>query len=236
MRIHSLLHAKHEDIGAIAEWIEHHSYSLSSTNLYLGEDLPAMEDFDLLIVMGGPMSVNDEEKYSWLKPEKEFIKHAIGKGKFIIGICLGAQLIANAMGAKVKRGEHKEIGWFPVKKAMWLAHPVADILPFYFTTFHWHGETFDLPENTKLIFSSEATENQGFIYRDNVVGFQFHMEVTPEIIEGFITYGAGELKKDKYVQTADEIQSKLSLTHENNLYLFRVLDYFHYKFNKQKRN
>lgn len=234
MRIHSLLHAKHETIAAVANWSEHHSHSLSATNLYLGDELPCIDDFDLLLIMGGPMSVNDENKYKWLASEKLFIKDAIDKGKYVLGICLGAQLIANALGAEVKANPYKEIGWFPVKKAMWSANPIADILPFFFTTFHWHGETFDIPENAKLIFSSEACPNQSFIYGDRTVAFQFHMEVTPEIIQGFIEYGKNELKKDKYVQSADEILSMISLTNENNLYLFRILDYFHFMFNKQR--
>lgn len=234
MRIHSLLHAKHETIAAVANWSEHHSHSLSATNLYLGDELPCIDDFDLLLIMGGPMSVNDENKYKWLASEKLFIKEAIDKGKYVLGICLGAQLIANALGAEVKANPYKEIGWFPVKKAMWSANPIADILPFFFTTFHWHGETFDIPENAKLIFSSEACPNQSFIYGDRTVAFQFHMEVTPEIIQGFIEYGKNELKKDKYVQSADEILSMISLTNENNLYLFRILDYFYFMFNKQR--
>ncbi len=234
MRIHSLLHAKHETIGAVANWSEHHSLSLSSTNLYLGDELPSIDDFDLLLIMGGPMSVNDENKYEWLASEKLFIKEAIDKGKYILGICLGAQLIANALGAKVKANPYKEIGWFPVKKVMWSANPIADILPFSFTTFHWHGETFDIPEKAKLIFSSEACLNQSFIYGDKTVAFQFHMEVIPEIIQGFIETGKNELKKDKYVQSGDEILSMISLTNENNLYMFRILDYFHFMFNKQK--
>lgn len=234
MRIHSLLHAKHETIAAVANWSEHHSHSLSATNLYLGDELPCIDDFDLLLIMGGPMSVNDENKYKWLASEKLFIKEAIDKGKYVLGICLGAQLIANALGAEVNTNPYKEIGWFPVKKAMWSANPIADILPFFFTTFHWHGETFDIPENAKLIFSSEACPNQSFIYDDRTVAFQFHMEVTPEIIQGFIEYGKNELKKDKYVQSADEILSMISLTNENNLYLFRILDYFHFMFNKQR--
>ena len=234
MRIHSLLHAKHETIAAIANWSEHHSHKMSATNLYLGDELPSIDDFDLLLIMGGPMSVNDENKYKWLANEKLFIKDAINKGKYVLGICLGAQLIANALGAKVKANPHKEIGWFTVKKAIWSVHPIADILPFFFTTFHWHGEAFDIPENAKLIFSSEACPNQSFIYGDRTVAFQFHMEVTPEIIQGFIEYGKNELKKDKYVKSGNEILSMISLTNENNLYLFRILDYFHFMFNKQK--
>jgi GMP synthase-like glutamine amidotransferase len=236
MRIHSLLHAKHEGIGAIVQWIEHHGYSYDSTNLYLGENLPAPDDFDMLIVMGGPMSINDSERYEWLTSEITFIKDVIKQGKYVIGICLGAQLIAAALGAKISACEYKEIGWFPVKKAMWLAHPVADFLPFYYTTFHWHGETFDLPDGAKRIMTSEVCENQAFIFSNNVAAFQYHMEVTPEIIEEFVMKGEEELVKDKYIQTPVEIMAMTYQTHENNLYLFRVLDYFAYMFNKNSGN
>ncbi len=233
MRVHTLLHAKHEDIAAIANWIEHHAHTSSSTNLYLNEKLPAISDFDMLIVMGGPMSVNDEERYQWLSSEKIFIKKAIEQGKYVVGICLGAQLIAAALGAKVTACKYKEIGWFPVKKSMWLAAAVADLLPFHYTTFHWHGETFDLPEGAKRIMTSAACENQAFIYGNKVIAFQYHMEVTPEVIEGFVQHGREELVEDKYVQKSDEIQAFAFRTHENNLYLFRVLDYFAFMFNKE---
>ncbi len=236
MKIHTLIHAKHEKPGAIMTWIEHHGHSVSSTNLYLDEPLPGLEDFDLLVLMGGPMSVNDEEKFPWLKLEKKFITDAIAQGKSVFGVCLGAQLIAAALGAKVSVNSHKEIGWFPVKRTTWAANPLSDFMPFYFTTFHWHGEIFDVPEGAERIYKSSACENQAFIYGKNVVAFQFHPEVTPEIIYDFVKYGKKELLTDKYVQSEDEILALINHTHENNLYLFRVLDYleFQHKLSQEK--
>ncbi len=230
MKIHSLIHAKHEKPGAIADWVEHHAHTMNSTNLYLGESLPSFDDFDLLVIMGGPMSVNDEQKYPWLITEKKFISDAIERGKSVLGICLGAQLIAAALGAAVRKNAYKEIGWYPVKRTIWTSNPVADFMPFYFTTFHWHGEIFDIPDGAERIFQSEACDNQAFVYGKNVVAFQFHMEITPEIIYDFLDKGKNELRSDKYIQNENDIMALINHSHENNLYLFRVLDYLAFQY------
>jgi GMP synthase-like glutamine amidotransferase len=125
MRIHSLQHVPFEDIGSLAQEIATKGHSLSTTHWYKGDSAPALDSFDVLIVMGGPMGVYDDDIYPWLTAEKELIAKAIAADKKVLGICLGAQLIAYVLGAKVTRNVHREIGWFPLQINPNSTHPVA---------------------------------------------------------------------------------------------------------------
>ena len=184
MRYHSLLHVSFETPGLLADVIHARGHALATTGLYAGDNLPALGDFDVLIVMGGPMSIHDESEYPWLRPEKELIAAAIGEGKKVLGVCLGAQLIAAVCGARVYPNPVKEIGWFPVR---WI--PTGRETPY----FHWHGETFDLPKGAELLASTGLCENQAFRVGDRVMGVQFHPEVTPEMIGKMIDNEGWEL-------------------------------------------
>jgi GMP synthase-like glutamine amidotransferase len=160
--------------------------------------LPPQEDFDLLILMGGPMSVNDETEHPWLVAEKQFIRETLQAGKPILGVCLGAQLIASALGAKVYPGRQKEIGWFPVRTV----DNAEDVFPFpdRINAFHWHGETFDLPPGAVHLAESEACKHQAFQVGANVIGLQFHLETTPETADALITHCLHELTPGPFVQ------------------------------------
>ncbi len=115
MRAHYLQHVPFEGLGSIKSWLKKSGYEISNTQFFNSKVLPSIDEIDLLVVMGGPMSVNDEAKYPWLVEEKKFIRNTIEAGKSVLGICLGAQLIASSMGVKVFSNSEKEIGWFPVE-------------------------------------------------------------------------------------------------------------------------
>ena len=150
------------------------------------------------------MSVNDESEHPWLVQEKEFIRQAIRLGLPVIGICLGAQLIASALGAKVYSGRHTEIGWFPLEAAV----TGEDVfrLPPGVPVFHWHGEAFDLPSGAVHLAKSDACENQAFQIGRNVVGLQFHLETTPESAALILEHCGDELVPGDYVQTDANIR------------------------------
>ncbi|RYY74848.1 MAG: amidotransferase [Gammaproteobacteria bacterium] len=206
MRVHSLQHVPFEDIGSLNRDIQERGFSLSSTHLYRGESLPTLESFDVLVVMGGPMGVYDEDVYPWLTIEKEFIASAITAGKKILGICLGAQLIACVLNAKVTRNPHREIGWFPLNiSANASDHPIAKILATCSNVFHWHGDTFELPAHAQLIASSAACKHQAFVIKNQIYGFQFHLEVTESSANALIQNCADELDNSEFVQTATEM-------------------------------
>jgi GMP synthase-like glutamine amidotransferase len=131
--------------------------------------------------MGGPMSVNDPEP--WVEVERSMIRRAIAAETPVLGVCLGAQLIASALGARVFRAQRKEIGWFPVAWTPQAARdPLVEDLPDPSNLFHWHGEMFDIPDGATLLASSERCAHQAFRYGDRVYALQFHAEVTPEMI------------------------------------------------------
>ena len=204
MNVQVLQHVPFEGIGSIERWLADRDAHTRYTRFYESFELPDPRHVDLVIAMGGPMSVNDEREHPWLASEKEFIRQSIGLGLPVIGICLGAQLIANALGARVYPGRHTEIGWFPVEAV----DTDGDVfrLPSGLPVFHWHGETFDLPAGAVRLAGSEACENQAFQIGRNIVGLQFHLETTPESVALILENCRGELVRGKYVQTESAIR------------------------------
>lgn len=209
MHAHYLQHVPFEGLGSIKSWLETAGYRITGTQFYKSANLPDPDAIDLLVVMGGPMSVNDENEFRWLVPEKQFIRAVIKSGTPVLGICLGCQLIANAMGARVYKSVTKEIGWFPIYGV-----PSADSRYFSFPqstdVFHWHGETFDLPSGAVRLAKSEGCENQAFQLGKSVIGLQFHLETTPESVQEIVKNCRNELLASQYVQTESEILAAVS--------------------------
>lgn len=206
MRIHSLQHVPFEDIGSMASDFRTRGYSLSSTHWYRGDAAPDVGSFDALIVMGGPMGIYDEAIYPWLADEKILIKETIAAGKTVLGICLGAQLIADVLGGKVTRNPHKEIGWLPINiNPAAAAHPIAQIFARYPEVFHWHGDTFALPPGAVHLASSEGCANQAYVVQDQIYGFQFHLETTRASAQALIEHCTGDIDGSRYTQSAQAI-------------------------------
>ena len=210
MRVHYFQHVPFETPANILNWAKERGHTIKGTHLYKNQPFPDFSSFDMLVVMGGPMGVYDEDKYPFLKKEKVFIENAIMLGKKVLGICLGAQLIADVLGAKVYKNKYKEIGWFPVNLTEEGKNSfIFQDFPQEFTPFHWHGDTFDIPKGAKRIAYNEATENQAFEIEGKIVGLQFHLETTKESAKALIENSKEELKeKGKYIQTPEEMLSK----------------------------
>lgn len=205
MRIHYFQHVPFEGLGCIGPWALENGHEISVTRFYLGELPPAVDELDWLIVMGGPMNIYEEAEYPWLVQEKQSIGEAIRGGKIVLGICLGAQLIADVLGAKVTKNAHKEIGWFHIEMTAG-ASPLFDFRPASPLVFHWHGDTFGLPPGAVHVARSEGCENQAFVYDGRVVALQFHLEFTPQSLEAILPNCASELVEGKYIQTAEEMR------------------------------
>ncbi|MEO8150112.1 MAG: type 1 glutamine amidotransferase [Bacteroidia bacterium] len=218
LKIHYIQHVPYEGIGCIDYWAQAKGHILTSTKIYEETKVyPPLESFDWLIVMGGPMSVNEPEKNPWMAEEKKFIHEAIKKNKVVIGICLGSQIVASVLGAKVSPNEKKEIGWFDVKLTdAAQQHDAFNMFPESFKTFHWHGETFDLPRHATLLMSSQACKHQAFIHGKRTIGLQFHLEATQAGIKDMIENHKHELGSDDFVQTEEQIMEQSNLVTENH--------------------
>ncbi len=219
MRIHYLQHIASEGPGYMKRFMAANGHVVTATRLFDGELPPPVEEFDWLIIMGGPMGIHDEKRFSWLSLEKKFILQAIRADKLVLGICLGAQLVANVLGARVSKNPSREIGWFEIN-----SHPLAansipgQIFPQRFEALHWHGDTFDIPDGATPLGASEACENQGFVIDNRILGMQFHLEFTPKTTRDLIAACSDELDNSRYVQTAEEIlRDRRRFTHANML-------------------
>lgn len=207
MRIHIIQHVAFEGPGSLLPIFEAAGDSVAYTKLFAGEQLPAVDDLDWLVVMGGPMGVNDEKQYPWLGPEKAFIREVIEAEKIVLGICLGSQLIAAALGARVRRNPLPEIGWFPVT----FSPEAKDFgFPEKMTVFHWHGDTFDLPSGAVVLAKSEGCLNQAFSLGNRVLALQFHPEATAQTVQGMISHCGHELVAGEFIQSAKELAAEHS--------------------------
>lgn len=199
MKAHYFQHVPFEGLGSIRSWLMSAGYEITCTPFFRSATLPDAENVDMLIVMGGPMSVNDETACPWLAAEKQFIRKMIASGKPVLGICLGAQLMAGAMGAKVYPNKTREIGWFPVQGL-----PSKDRSIFSFPAsaevFHWHGETFDLPDGAFHLARNNACEHQAFQLGRTAIGLQFHLETTPRSAEELVLHCRDELVASPFIQ------------------------------------
>lgn len=201
MRAHYLQHVPFEGPGMIGPWLRDKGYALTKTLLYESAVFPGPGELDVLVVMGGPMSVNDEAEFPWLMEEKRFIRRCVeDEETAVLGICLGAQLIASALGARVYPNRVKEIGWYPIEGI-----PSPDDRVFSFPrsqdVFHWHGETFDLPSGSHHLARSDACENQAFQIGRYTIGLQFHLETSPETAREIVHHCRAELTPSRYVQS-----------------------------------
>jgi len=203
MRIHSLEHAPFEGPGRIAAWAAERGHTLSRTALHDGEMPPATDAFDLLVVMGGPMSIHEHRNHPWLPMEKRFLAEAVRARKPILGVCLGAQLLADVLGGKVFQNPVKEIGWFPVRMLDRSAPFAA--FPERLTVMHWHGDTFTIPEGARRVAESEACANQAFVFGDRVVGLQFHIELENVGIEDLAAASLDEAGTAPFIQSREQL-------------------------------
>jgi len=220
------MHADFEGPGVIEDWAREGGHRMGYTRFYQQDPLPDASAIDLLVIMGGPMNVGDFHVHPWMEEEVGWIQAFILSGKPVLGICLGAQLIAFALGAEVYPGPVREIGWFPLQCMPCLGDfKICRDLPSVRKVFHWHGDTFDLPDGAVRIARTRAFPNQGFIYDRRVIALQFHLEVTPESVEGMLQHCGHEIREGPYMQAAEVIRQENAPYEENQGFMFRFLDY-----------
>ncbi|MFT4564886.1 MAG: GMP synthase-like glutamine amidotransferase [Gammaproteobacteria bacterium] len=226
MRVHCFQHAAFEGLGSIEPWLATAGHTLTKTKLYESPSFPDLDSFDLLIILGGPMGVGDTPIYPWLEREKAFIKEVIAARKLVLGICLGAQLIASVLGSKIYPNRYKEIGWFPINGTS--NNPEGGFeFPQTLDVFHWHGDTFDLPQGAIRIATSRACPNQAFQLNRQVIGLQFHLETTVDTAREIVVHCGDELVPRLYIQSATAIEAVMPAQYELlNQAMTRVPLYF----------
>jgi GMP synthase-like glutamine amidotransferase len=229
MHIHCLQHVTFENPGTIVEWAKNHYHIISYTHFFEENfTLPNVADIDALLIMGGYMNVDEEEKYPWLVAEKQFIKEVIAANKKVLGICLGSQLIAAALGSKVYYANEKEIGFFPISftnESLQYSHFNHFTNPY--NVFHWHGDTFDLPSNAILVASTTTCKHQAFLIGNNVLALQFHFEMNETVIEDMLLHDGHELEEQgNFIQTKEIIRQHYHHLQQNKKDMFLLLDKF----------
>ena len=222
MHIHVLEHDPLENPGLVGDWAAARGHRLVSVLLDRGGALPPLGEVELLVIMGGPMNIYQHRDHPWLLAEKAFIAEVIAAGRPVLGICLGAQMIADALGGKVFQNAEKEIGWFPIQM-LDRAEPFADF-PETLTAMHWHGDTFTLPPGARHVAKSAACANQGFVFGDRVVGLQFHIEMQALSESDLNAVGTAAVAPGRWVQSREQLMATPADLPVAKAALFSLLD------------
>jgi len=224
MILHILQHDPTEGPGAIVDWADARGHILQTTHVYRADPLPDVAAGDLLVIMGGPMNIYQDRDYPWLKAERAFLARYVEMDGRALGICLGAQFLADALGGRVTQNPQVEVGWFPVRftdeaRAMFPCLPAAK------ETVHWHGDTFELPAGAVRLGTSEACTNQGFLYDGRVLGLQFHAEMTREFAMLLVEQAGPDLQPAAFVQDGRAILGRPDADFQSaHALLFEILD------------
>jgi GMP synthase-like glutamine amidotransferase len=226
LRLHFIQHVYVEKPGSALDWAINAGCEVSHTLLYEeGAALPEVGSFDWLLIFGGYMGANDDDVYPYIAAEKNLIRQAVSSGKAVIGFCLGAQLLAAAMGGKVEESEHAEVGWHEVRFIESELRGPMSVFPPAYHVFQWHYDTFShLPENAVLLAQGVGCKNQAFRIGSLAYGFQFHLEATPEMLMYLVGEYAGELVDGPYIQGREEILSHEGRVEGNERKMHSFLD------------
>lgn len=225
-RIAILQHAAFEGPARIADWLALRDLPAQVHHLYAGDALPRLDDFELLVLLGGPMNIDEEYLHPWLGAEKALLREALAAGKRILGICLGGQLLADALGAQVKAMGQAEIGWWPLEKHGDACHsPLGRMLPQRLMALHWHAQAFALPEKAIALYGSAACRWQGFVWEERAVALQCHLESTPDSVDALLSHAAADLRLPGAVQDAASIRDGNDHCRSPGMPLYRLLDY-----------
>lgn len=206
MIVQVILHASFEPTGVIHDWALKHGHELIEVYPYRGDQLKGLDSFDVLLIMGGPQSPLQADQFPYLYDEMALIREAVLANKKVLGICLGAQLIGQALGAAAERSPHREIGIWPIElTAAGIADPMLEGFPQQFDVAHWHSDMSGVPEGAEVLARSPGCPRQIIRYHDHVYGFQCHPEMTRSVMTRLADHCADDLDGSTYVQSRDQI-------------------------------
>ena len=218
MIVNVLQHTPNEGPGSIQKWAHLHHHEFYVYHPYQFGILPTAEETDFLVILGGPMSPNDD--LPWIKQERQLIKKLLARNVPILGICYGAQQIVKTLGYQVKKAPVKEVGWGPVT----VQTDMIKGLPHELTVLHWHEEMFEIPQEAKILFSNDNLQNQGFVLGKQAVGLQFHLEPEEDNLKEIVVNDAQYISGSVFQQTAEQIISA-PIPPANEAAMFSILDH-----------
>lgn len=208
MRIHALLHSSFDSACEIKKWAASRQHTITFTRTYSGEKLPNTSDFDFLILLGGPQSLLKLEKYPYLHDEIALTHQAILDHKIVLGICLGAQIIGEALGEKTQVSPHQEIGLHAIERsAAGALDPLFQLFPETMQVMHWHNDMSGLPTGAVILATSAGCPRQAIHYRDRVYGLQFHLEMTQTLVQALVAHCGEELQPGRFVRDSAALSS-----------------------------
>ncbi|MDA8743046.1 type 1 glutamine amidotransferase [Rubripirellula amarantea] len=204
MRVLVIQHTAVDSPGVVTNWMNQKQVEHTLLRLDRGDEIPFTFDADALMCFGGPQALHLPDLPTWVEQEKNLMRHFIENGRKVLGVCLGAQMLASALGAPTFRNAEPEVGWHKIEKVS--GSSVFADLPDQAKVLHWHQNTFALPEGAVHLYQSKACVNQGFAMSDLAVGFQFHPEVTEQTIRYFLQVSGLVRKSGDYVQSREFIE------------------------------
>lgn len=220
MKITLIQHTAVDSPGITSDVLDQNQVEVQVIRIDRGDRIPSLVDSDVLMTFGGPVSLHLPNPPPWVEPERELIRQYAKLGRRVFGICLGAQLIASALGAKTGSNAEPEFGWHTVNRLENSGESkLVSELPSQITALHWHQNTFELPNKSTHLYQSDACTNQAFSIEDQIIGFQFHPEATAKTIDYYLRVASPSRVTGCYVQTADEIRQGVTkhLKHQNQM-------------------
>ncbi|MCT0486296.1 type 1 glutamine amidotransferase [Weissella paramesenteroides] len=218
MRINILQHTPNEGPGSILDWAQSNGHQTFIYHPYQFGYLPTVDETNLLVILGGPMSPNDD--LLWIKQERELIQELLNKDIPMFGACYGAQQIVKTLGYAISKAPAKEVGWGPVYRQSQIIPDIPEEL----VALHWHEEMFEVPKEAELLFSSDAVKNQGFVMNHRVVGLQFHFEPLADNVREMVINDFPYIQGSIFNQTADDIL-ETPVPDINRAIMFKILDF-----------
>jgi GMP synthase-like glutamine amidotransferase len=232
IQIYSLEHAPHEDPVYITQWLYDRQIILHPVRLYLGDHFPDLNDVGILLIMGGFINIYDEDDFPWLVQEKLFIKAVIDAGKPVLGICLGGQLVSDILGGRVTKASVPEYGWHTTSRVCsavdrkWISSSQGSgIFPDKIEVFEWHQDTFSIPPGAVRIYASDLCENQAYVYRDRIIGLQFHPEMDDPTIRDFLVHSSPELREKGIGYLESDIISRIGMCASGHQFIAGIMQY-----------